>query len=85
MKDVHGLNYLGDAIAVVLTATQTNETYQIISMVLTIVATLFSIVLTIIKFVSWFREAKKDGVITQEEIDEAQKIIDDIKPKDDHK
>lgn len=85
MKNTNGLNYLSDVFAIIMTATQSNEVFQIISLVLTIVATAFSIVLTGIKFVAWLKEALKDGQITKEEIDEGQKIIDDIKPKDDHK
>ena len=84
MKEMHGFNYLADAVAVVMTATQTNETFQIISLVLTIIATLFSIILTGIRLVFWYKDAKADGKITKEEVDEAKSIIDDLN-KDSHK
>ena len=77
MKDLHGINYLCDGFAVVMTATQTNEVFQAISLVLTIIATLFSLSLTAIRLFYWFKEAKKDGKITQEEVDEAKEIIKD--------
>lgn len=77
MKDAHGFNYLADLVAVIMTATQTNEVFQIISLTLTIIATLFSIVLTAIRLYFWFKDAKADGKITKEEVDEANKIIED--------
>lgn len=84
MKNSYGLNWLADGVAVIMTAIQTNEVFQIISLVCTIVATLFSIALTGVRLFYWFKEAKKDGKITQEEVDEANKIIDDGL-KDHHK
>ena len=83
MKETYGLNWLADGVAVVMTATQTNEVFQIISLVITIIATLFSAILTGLRLVDWYKEAKKDGKITKEEVDEAKSIIDDFK-KDGH-
>lgn len=77
MEDFKGMNYLADGVAVVFTATQTNEVFQMISLILTIVATLFSVVLTAVRLFHWYKEAKKDGKITKEEVDEAKKIIED--------
>lgn len=61
------LSYLGNSFALILTAIQTNEIYQTISLILTILATLLSIAYTIYK---WYKKASADGKITAEEIDE---------------
>lgn len=79
MKDVHGIGYIMDSIAIVLTATQSEPIFQIIQFIATIVATLFSIIFTSCKLYFWWKEASKDGKITEEEIDEAKKIIKDDK------
>lgn len=77
MERTYGANYISDLIAVVLTAIQTDAVFQAISMTLTIVATAFSIFLTTLRLIYWFKEAKKDGKITSEEVDEAKSIIED--------
>lgn len=84
MKEIHGLNWLADGVAVILTATQTNETFQIISLISTIIVSLFSAVFTAIRMYYWFKKAKEDGQISKEEVDEAKEIINDFK-KDSHK
>lgn len=61
------LSYGANAIGVILTAAQTQEIFQIVSLVLTIVATLFSLAFTIY---NWIKKAKADGKITPEEWDE---------------
>lgn len=81
MKDAHGLNYLADVFAVIMTATQTNEVFQMISLIATIIATAFSIVLTAIRLLFWFKNAKSDGKITDEEVEQAKEIIKDVKKK----
>lgn len=83
MKDVHGIGYIMDSIAIVLTATQSEPIFQIIQLIATIVATLLSIIFTSCKLYFWWKDASKDGKITEEEIDEAKKIIKDDK-KDNH-
>lgn len=60
--------------AVILTASQTQTIFQIISLVLTIIATLFSI---ISRLVIWYKKAKADGKITKEEMKEGANIIKD--------
>lgn len=67
-----------DATAIVMTAVQPNEILQWISLVLTIVATAISIVLSIWR---WWKMAKKDGKIDEDEIEELQNIIDSHMPK----
>lgn len=69
---------IGDAGGVVFTAIQSNELFQIISLVLTILSIVISIIFTIYQ---WYNLAKKDGKITQEEIKD---VIDQVKDKIDN-
>lgn len=79
MKDTHGLGYILDAIAVVLTATQVEPVFQIIQLIATIVASVVSIAFTSVKLYFWWKDAISDGKITKEEVDDAKKIVDDAK------
>lgn len=81
MKESHGIAYIADGIAVIMTGLQTNEVFQTISLIITIVASLFSVIFTAIRLYYWFKEASKDGKIDQEEVDDAKSIIDDLKDK----
>ena len=83
MKDIHGLGYILDSVAIVLTATQTEPVFQIIQMIATIVASIVSIAFTSMKLYFWWKGAIQDGKITKEEVDEAKKIVEDAK-KDKH-
>lgn len=51
----------------VLTITQTKEVFQIINLILTAIAFIISVFYTCWK---WYRNAKKDGKITVDEIDD---------------
>lgn len=64
----------GNAVMYVLTATQTKEIFEIISLVLSI---LISLLIIISKLIEWWKKAKSDGKITNEEIKEAQDIIEE--------
>lgn len=77
-------DYIADATAVAFTAVQTNEMFQIISLVLTILCTALSMVYTIYK---WYKNAKSDGHITKEEVkDGIEKVVQVItKDKDNGK
>jgi len=79
MKNNQGFAYLGDAVAIVFTAIQTDAVFQYISLGLTIFATICSISISLLQLVKWWKNAKKDGKITEEEINDGQKIIEDIK------
>lgn len=79
MKHETGMNYLADAFAVAGSVTQSDNLRSTISWVLTIIATLISIGFTLFQLYNWWKEAKKDGKITKEEIDEAQDIINGSK------
>lgn len=66
--------------------TQTNELFQRIQIIVGIIsgvmAALYYGSKFLIKLVKWFKKAKKDGKITDEELDELDKIVDTIKPKE---
>ena len=69
----------GNVFTYVLTALQTNEVFQIIELILSIILTLLLIVFRLWK---WFKEAKKDGKITSDELDQAIGIVEDAKKGD---
>lgn len=85
MKDIHGIGYIMDSIAIALTVVQSERVFQIIQLIVTILATLLSIIFTSCKLYYWWKDAKKDGQITKEEFDEAKKIIEDEKHHLDNK
>lgn len=70
-KEVIG-GVVGTSISVVGTGIQTNELLQTISLVLTILGTIITIAMAL---VNWYKNAKSDGKITKEEIDEGIEII----------
>ena len=67
MKISDGLEIGGNTFMYILTATQTKEIFQIVSLVLSI---LISIMIIIGKVIEWWKKAKADGKITKEEIEE---------------
>ena len=66
--------------------TQTNEVFQRIQIIVGIIsgvmAGLYYASKFLIKLVKWFKKAKKDGKIDNEELDELDKIVDTIKPNE---
>ena len=80
-KEVVG-GVIGTSISAVGTGMQTNEVLQTISIVLTIIGSLITIGMAII---NWWKNAKKDGKITKDEIKDGIDIIvggvEDIKDK----
>ena len=64
---------LGATLGAVGTATQTNETLETISLVITIIGAVLSFI--VCPLISWFNRAKKDGHIDSEEIEELTKDI----------
>ena len=80
-KEVVG-GVIGTSISAVGTGMQTNEILQTISIVLTIIGSLITIGMAVI---NWWKNAKKDGKITKDEIKDGIDIIvggvDDIKDK----
>ena len=81
---------LGATLGAVGTATQTNETLETISLIITIIGAILSFI--VCPLLSWYNKAKKDGKIDEEEmkdivstgkeiLDETKKKIDEIKDK----
>jgi phosphate/sulfate permease len=64
----------GNGITYVLAVLQQNEALQIIEFILS--ATL-TVVILAYRLWHWWKEAKKDGKITEDEIDEAGKIMEE--------
>lgn len=75
MKYDELVSWIGTLTGGVFTAVQTSEVFQIVSLVITCLAGLFTIVYTIWK---WYRRAKADGKITEDEVDE---LMDELKDK----
>lgn len=63
----------GTSMSAVGTALQTSEVMQIISLAITIIGGIISMI--VIPLLNWYREAKKDGKITVDEIDEGVKTL----------
>ena len=80
-KEVVG-GVIGTSISAVGTGLQTNEILQTISIILTIIGSLITIGMALI---NWWKNAKKDGKITKDEIKDGVDIIvggvEDIKDK----
>ena len=75
MKQLNDIfSICGNVGTYVLSAIQQNEVLQIISFVL---SSITSIVIIFLRLWSWWKDAKKDGKIEKEEIDEAINIIED--------
>ena len=66
MKNKEVASYGANMLSAIFTGLQTDEVLQIVSLILTIVATIFSISFTIF---NWYKKAKEDGKITKEEFD----------------
>ena len=64
---------LGATLGAVGTATQTNETLETISLIVTIIGAVISFI--VCPLISWFNHAKKDGKIDSEEIEDLTKEI----------
>ena len=76
MKDT-AISIGGNAFGYVLAVIQSNEVFQIISFVLSVMT---SLIIIGYKVWAWWREAKKDGKITKDEIQQlGDSISDDVK------
>lgn len=62
----------------VFTVAETNEYFKFVELILSIIMTLFIIVVNLI---SWYKKAKSDGKIDKEEIEELKDILEDGKEK----
>lgn len=72
----------GNVVTYVLAAVQQNEILQIIEFVLSAILT---VVILVYRVWHWYQEAKKDGKIDKEEIDQLGKIIEETKNEEDNK
>lgn len=73
----------GTILSAVGTATQPNAQLEKFSIILTIIATCFTILMAILALIKWFKDAKKDGKIDEEEKEQGKnifmKIVDGFK------
>ena len=76
------LSWIGSVFGTILTAIQSDVIFQYISLGLTILSTLIAISYTIWK---WWRKAKEDGKIDEEEIKDLGDQIGDIVKKGEDK
>lgn len=74
LEDV--LLYSADGAGLLMSITQTEHVFQIIQLVLSILATLITTAYVIWK---WYKRAHADGTITKDEVDEVFDIISDAK------
>lgn len=72
MKYKDFITWSGSLFGTIGTAIQTDEVFRYISLGLTILSTIVAIAYTIWK---WWRKAKEDGKITEEEVKE---LVDDV-------
>ena len=75
-------DFLTNALGVALTAVQTNEIFQLVSLILTCVSITFSMIFTIWK---WYHNATADGKIDKNEIDDIMNETDAIMNRIDNK
>lgn len=66
------MNYVSNGVALLSTMLQSEHTFQIISLILTCLATAFSLAFTMYK---WYKMAKADGKIDKEEVEQAVEIV----------
>lgn len=70
-KDI--FEYVGSGLSIVFTAIQTNEIFQIVSLVLAILTSATTLAYTIWK---WYKKAMEDGKIDVDEIKEGIEIVE---------
>ena len=75
MKDELIGGSVGTALSAVGTGLQTNDVLQTISLIITIVGGLITFI--IVPLVTWYKNAKKDGKIDANELEEGVKIVID--------
>ena len=68
------VEYASCGVGAVLTVVQTNQVFQLVSLILTCIATAVAIGFTIYK---WYKAAKADGKIDEKELEELGGIIKD--------
>lgn len=64
----------GSSVSWILTATQVNEVFEIIQICFSIAVSLITILYIVYK---WYKRATADGKITEEELEELKKEVDE--------
>ena len=67
------LEILGNGTQYILTVAQTNEVFQLVELILSVLTTLFILGINIY---AWYKKAKKDGKIDEKEIEELKDIVE---------
>lgn len=88
MKDEIISGTIGTSLGIIGTATQINDLLKTISLILTIIGAIITYI--IVPLLAWYKNAKKDGKITAEEIKDgveliengANKVVDETKKKE---
>lgn len=88
MKDEIISGTIGTSLGIIGTATQINELLKTISLVITIIGAIITYI--IVPLLAWYKNAKKDGKITAEEIKDGveliengtNKVVDETKKKE---
>lgn len=75
MKTEIAVGALGTGLSTIGTITQTNEILQTISLIITILGAIISFI--VIPILTWYKNAKKDGKITTDELIEGAKTIEE--------
>lgn len=78
MKDNNLISWAGSALTLI-TASLSQDVTQMILLIVGILSSLVSLAYTLWK---WYRKAKADGKISEDEIDEAMDIVNDHVNKD---
>ena len=73
MKHDEIVGFTGSGISTILTITQTNEVFQTVQLIFSILAFLVTIAYTVWK---WYKKANQDGKITPQEVEE---LFDNLK------
>ena len=68
------ISHIGSTLGAIFTIVQSNEIFQLISLILTIISVLVSIAFSIYR---WIITATKDGKIDEEEVNELTNILDE--------
>ena len=84
------IEYASCGVGAIMTVVQTNQIFQLVSLILTCIATAVAIGFTIYK---WYKAAKADGKIDSKEVEElvdivkdgTEKIIDKVEDYKEHK
>ena len=68
------ISYIGSTLGGIFTIVQSNEIFQLVSLILTIISVLVSVAFSIYR---WIITATKDGKIDEEEVNELTNILDE--------